>query len=163
APPSLQNIFKELKRDLNIDIPDHGYLQSWAEQGVLLLNTSLTVQQGSAGSHADKGWQPFTDKVIEVVNARPGNLVFLLWGSHAPPGAAAGASIAAVGLPRLPRQRPLRPRQPVPQAVRPHSDRLATASSPGVAHCRPAVSSRRLPRLSCRRWRWEASALASSW
>ncbi len=83
APPSLVNIFKELKRDLNIDIPAHGYLQSWAEQGVLLLNTSLTVQQASAGSHADKGWQPFTDKVIEVVNARPGNLVFLLWGSHA--------------------------------------------------------------------------------
>jgi uracil-DNA glycosylase len=83
APPSLVNIFKELKRDLNIDIPEHGYLQSWAEQGVLLLNTSLTVQQASAGSHADKGWQPFTDKVIEVVNARPGNLVFLLWGAHA--------------------------------------------------------------------------------
>ena len=74
---------KELKRDLNIDIAPHGYLQSWAEQGVLLLNTSLTVEQANAGSHAKKGWQPFTDKVIEVVNARPGNLVFLLWGAHA--------------------------------------------------------------------------------
>jgi uracil-DNA glycosylase len=83
APPSLQNIFKELKRDLNIDIPAHGCLQSWAEQGVLLLNTSLTVEQASAGSHADKGWQPFTDKVIEAVSARPGHLVFLLWGAHA--------------------------------------------------------------------------------
>ena len=83
TPPSLQNIYKELKRDLNLDIPNHGYLQSWAEQGVLLLNTSLTVEQANAGSHAKKGWQPFTDKVIEVVNARPGNLVFLLWGAHA--------------------------------------------------------------------------------
>ena len=83
APPSLVNIFKELQRDLNIDLPAHGCLQSWAEQGVLLLNTSLTVEQGSAGSHADKGWQPFTDRVIEVANARAGNLVFLLWGAHA--------------------------------------------------------------------------------
>jgi uracil-DNA glycosylase len=83
APPSLQNIFKELKRDLNIPIPNHGYLQHWADQGVLLLNTSLTVEQGQAGSHAAKGWQPFTDKVIEVVDAQPQKLVFLLWGSHA--------------------------------------------------------------------------------
>ena len=64
VPPSLQNIFKELKRDLNIDPPNHGCLQHWAEQGVLLLNTSLTVEQGKAGSHASAGWQPFTDKVI---------------------------------------------------------------------------------------------------
>lgn len=83
APPSLQNIYKELKRDLNIDIPSHGYLQSWAEQGVLLLNTSLTVEQARAGSHAGAGWQPFTDKVIEVVSQQRPNLVFLLWGSHA--------------------------------------------------------------------------------
>lgn len=83
APPSLQNIFKELKRDLNIDIPAHGCLQHWAEQGVLLLNTSLTVEQANAGAHADKGWQYFTDKVIEVVNAQCPHLVFLLWGSHA--------------------------------------------------------------------------------
>lgn len=83
VPPSLVNIYKELKRDLNIDIPRHGYLQSWAEQGVLLLNTSLTVERGNAGSHAAKGWQPFTDKVIEVVSAQRPKLVFLLWGSHA--------------------------------------------------------------------------------
>ncbi|BBP84740.1 MULTISPECIES: uracil-DNA glycosylase [unclassified Pseudomonas] len=82
-PPSLLNIYKELKRDLNIDMPDHGHLQSWAEQGVLLLNTSLTVEQARAGSHANQGWQPFTDRVIEVVSAHQPNLVFLLWGSHA--------------------------------------------------------------------------------
>ncbi|MCP8464510.1 uracil-DNA glycosylase [Pseudomonas sp. ZM23] len=83
TPPSLQNIYKELQRDLNLPIPSHGYLQYWAEQGVLLLNTSLTVEQARAGSHANAGWQPFTDKVIEVVSQRCENLVFLLWGSHA--------------------------------------------------------------------------------
>lgn len=83
TPPSLQNIYKELQRDLNIPIPAHGYLQHWAEQGVLLLNTSLTVEQARAGSHAQAGWGPFTDKVIEVVSQRCENLVFLLWGSHA--------------------------------------------------------------------------------
>ncbi len=83
VPPSLQNIFKELKRDLNIDPPNHGCLQHWAEQGVLLLNTSLTVEQGKAGSHASAGWQPFTDKVIEVVSQERPHLVFLLWGAHA--------------------------------------------------------------------------------
>jgi uracil-DNA glycosylase len=83
VPPSLANIFKELKRDLNIDPPNHGCLQHWAEQGVLLLNTSLTVEQGKAGSHASAGWQPFTDKVIEVVSRERPHLVFLLWGAHA--------------------------------------------------------------------------------
>lgn len=83
TPPSLQNIFKELKRDLNLEIPAHGYLQSWAEQGVLMLNTSLTVEQGMAGSHAKAGWQVFTDRVIEVVNAQREHLVFMLWGAHA--------------------------------------------------------------------------------
>lgn len=83
TPPSLQNIYKELQRDLNLPIPSHGYLQYWAEQGVLLLNTSLTVEQARAGSHANAGWQQFTDKVIEVVSQRCENLVFLLWGSHA--------------------------------------------------------------------------------
>lgn len=82
-PPSLQNIYKELKRDLNIDPPAHGCLQHWAEQGVLLLNTSLTVERGRAGSHAGIGWQQFTDRVIEVVSERRPHLVFLLWGSHA--------------------------------------------------------------------------------
>lgn len=83
VPPSLQNIFKELKRDLNIDPPNHGCLQHWAEQGVLLLNTSLTVEQGKAGSHAAAGWQPFTDRVIEAVSQHQPHLVFLLWGAHA--------------------------------------------------------------------------------
>ena len=82
-PPSLLNIYKELKRDLNIDIPRHGCLQSWAEQGVLLLNTTLTVEAGQAGSHAKAGWQIFTDKVIEAVNAHQEHLVFMLWGAHA--------------------------------------------------------------------------------
>lgn len=83
TPPSLVNIYKELKRDLNIDIAAHGYLQYWADQGVLLLNTSLTVERGNAGSHAGKGWQMFTDKVIEAVSAHQPHLVFLLWGAHA--------------------------------------------------------------------------------
>ncbi len=83
TPPSLVNIYKELKRDLNIDIPDHGNLQHWAEQGVLLLNTSLTVEHAIAGSHAKIGWQAFTDKVIEVVSQQQARLVFLLWGAHA--------------------------------------------------------------------------------
>ncbi len=83
APPSLQNIYKELKRDLNIEVPSHGYLQSWAEQGVLLLNTSLTVEQARAGSHAAAGWQHFTDRVIQIVSEQRPRLVFLLWGSHA--------------------------------------------------------------------------------
>lgn len=83
TPPSLLNIYKELKRDLNIDIAAHGCLQHWAEQGVLLLNTSLTVERGIAGSHADKGWGVFTDRVIEVVSEQRAHLVFLLWGKHA--------------------------------------------------------------------------------
>jgi uracil-DNA glycosylase len=83
TPPSLLNIYKELKRDLNIDIAAHGCLQHWAEQGALLLNTSLTVERGIANSHADKGWGVFTDRVIEVVSEQRAHLVFLLWGKHA--------------------------------------------------------------------------------
>jgi len=83
TPPSLLNIFKELKRDLNIDIAGHGCLQHWAEQGVLLLNTSLTVERAVAGSHAKAGWQLFTDQVIEVVSAHQPHLIFMLWGAHA--------------------------------------------------------------------------------
>ena len=82
-PPSLQNIFKELKRDLNLDIPSHGYLQHWADQGVLMLNTSLTVEQGVAGSHAKMGWQRLTDWIIEVISEKRSDVVFLLWGAHA--------------------------------------------------------------------------------
>ncbi|TDF81727.1 uracil-DNA glycosylase [Pseudomonas sp. H9] len=83
TPPSLVNIYKELQRDLNIDIPKHGYLQSWAEQGVLLLNTTMTVERANAASHAKKGWEFFTDRIIQVVSETQPNTVFLLWGAHA--------------------------------------------------------------------------------
>lgn len=82
-PPSLVNIFKELNSDLGLSIPTHGCLETWAKQGVLLLNTVLTVENGKAGSHHQKGWEKFTDKVIEVLNAEKKNLVFILWGSPA--------------------------------------------------------------------------------
>lgn len=83
VPPSLLNIYKELQRDLNIPIAKHGNLQSWAEQGVLLLNTTLTVEQGSAGAHAKAGWQRFTDRIIDCVNEQQAHVVFMLWGAHA--------------------------------------------------------------------------------
>lgn len=83
-PPSLRNIYKELADDIDgFTIPNHGTLSPWAEQGVLLLNTVLTVEQGKAHSHAKLGWETFTDRVIEVVNQHCSNVVFLLWGSHA--------------------------------------------------------------------------------
>ncbi|QIL85939.1 uracil-DNA glycosylase [Vibrio sp. HDW18] len=84
TPPSLVNIYKELAQDIaGFQIPAHGYLQSWAQQGVLLLNTVLTVEQGMAHSHAKTGWETFTDHVIDVLNQQRSGLVFLLWGSHA--------------------------------------------------------------------------------
>ena len=82
-PPSLVNIFLELKSDLGIERPSHGNLESWARQGVLLLNAVLTVEDGKPGSHANKGWERFTSKIIEVLNARQEHLVFLLWGAYA--------------------------------------------------------------------------------
>lgn len=82
-PPSLVNIFKEIETDLGIPAPDHGCLQPWAEQGVLLLNAVLTVEQGNAGAHQGKGWETFTDRVIEAVNREREGVVFLLWGSYA--------------------------------------------------------------------------------
>lgn len=82
-PPSLQNIFKELEADLGIASPGHGCLASWAAQGVLLLNAVLTVEAGKAASHEGKGWERFTDRVVEVLNQGRENLVFLLWGSYA--------------------------------------------------------------------------------
>lgn len=82
-PPSLLNIFKELKLDLDIPIPSHGCLTSWAQQGVLLLNSVLTVEAGKAGSHQKKGWEIFTDHVISVLNKKRTNLVFMLWGQFA--------------------------------------------------------------------------------
>jgi uracil-DNA glycosylase len=83
VPPSLQNIYKELHRDLGLPIPPHGCLQSWANQGVLLLNATLTVEQGRAGAHQGKGWGVFTDKAIQLVNEQCSSVVFLLWGSYA--------------------------------------------------------------------------------
>ena len=82
-PPSLKNIYKELKSDLNLDIPDHGFLENWAKNGVLMLNNVLTVQRSLPASHKGQGWEIFTDKVVEVLNSACENLVFLLWGSHA--------------------------------------------------------------------------------
>ena len=83
VPPSLKNIYKELKADLNILPAKQGNLQSWAEQGVFLLNTVLTVEAGKANSHRDRGWETFTDNVIKIVNDHATHVVFLLWGSPA--------------------------------------------------------------------------------
>jgi uracil-DNA glycosylase len=83
VPPSLVNIHKELADDLGLPIPDHGNLEAWAGQGVLLLNATLTVRAGQAGSHQGKGWETFTDEVIGAVNAKPNHVVFILWGGYA--------------------------------------------------------------------------------
>ncbi|MDR1887443.1 MAG: uracil-DNA glycosylase [Prevotellaceae bacterium] len=82
-PPSLVNIFKEIKNDLGIDPPQHGNLESWAEQGVFLLNAILTVRQSEAASHAKAGWASFTDVVIKKISEHKSGVVFLLWGSFA--------------------------------------------------------------------------------
>ncbi|WP_110929881.1 uracil-DNA glycosylase [Paenibacillus bouchesdurhonensis] len=82
-PPSLQNMFKELQDDLGCFMPNNGHLLKWAEQGVLLLNTVLTVRAHEANSHRNRGWENFTDKVIETINRKNEPVVFLLWGSHA--------------------------------------------------------------------------------
>ncbi len=83
APPSLANIYKELESDLGIAPPAHGDLSGWAKQGVLLLNNSLTVEHGKAGSHAGRGWEALTDACVAAVAARPAPSVFILWGRHA--------------------------------------------------------------------------------
>ena len=83
TPPSLRNIFKEMRDELGHPIPDNGYLMPWAEQGVLLLNAVLTVREGEANSHKGKGWEKFTDAVITAVSARPDPAVFVLWGNYA--------------------------------------------------------------------------------
>ena len=82
-PPSLANIYREIQSDLGIAMPHQGYLQSWAEQGVLLLNAVLTVERGQAGSHQGKGWETFTDEIVRLLNAKREGLVFMLWGSYA--------------------------------------------------------------------------------
>ncbi len=83
APPSLRNIFKELRADLSIEPPRDGCLEPWARQGVLLLNTTLTVRGGAAASHQGRGWETFTDEVIRAVGAKPERVVFVLWGAAA--------------------------------------------------------------------------------
>lgn len=83
TPPSLQNVYKELNDDLGIDIPNHGCLVDWAKQGVLMLNAVLTVEQAKAAAHQGKGWEQFTDRVIEFLNQEKEHLVFMLWGSYA--------------------------------------------------------------------------------
>ena len=82
-PPSLVNIYKEMKDDLGIEQPSHGYLADWAKQGVLLLNATLTVRRGEPNSHKGKGWEVFTDRVIELLNEREKPMVFILWGANA--------------------------------------------------------------------------------
>lgn len=83
VPPSLLNIYREIESDLGIAPPRHGYLQSWAEQGVLLLNAVLTVERGQAGSHQGKGWERFTDTIVQLLNEERERLVFMLWGNYA--------------------------------------------------------------------------------
>lgn len=82
-PPSLRNIYTELHTDLEVPLPTHGNLEAWAKQGVLLLNTSLTVREGEAGSHAGHGWETFTDAIISYLGSQEQHTVFVLWGAHA--------------------------------------------------------------------------------
>jgi uracil-DNA glycosylase len=83
APPSLVNVFKEIKDDMGISIPMHGNLESWAKQGVLLINVTLTVRANTPLSHHKKGWETFTDRVIELLSEKKNGIVFLLWGNNA--------------------------------------------------------------------------------
>ncbi len=82
-PPSLKNIYKEMNQDLGLDLPNHGFLESWAEQGVFLLNATLSVEARKAGSHHNKGWEGFTSATIDILNKKKRNIVFLLWGNYA--------------------------------------------------------------------------------
>ena len=83
VPPSLRNIYKELNQDLGLPIPNHGDLSKWAREGVLLLNTVLTVREKSPNSHKGRGWEKFTDRIIEILNEREDPIVFILWGKNA--------------------------------------------------------------------------------
>ena len=134
-PPSLANIHRELADDVGVAVPGHGNLEAWARQGVLLLNATLTVRAGQAGSHQGKGWETFTDEVIAAVNAKPEHVVFVLWGSYArkkrslidaaaPHDHRVAASVAAVGAQRLLRQSTVQPRQRRARRPRPATDRL---------------------------------------
>jgi len=96
-PPSLANIYKEIEADLGVRPPRHGFLEHWARQGVLLLNSVLTVEMGRAASHRERGWERFTDAVIRLVAARPDPVVFMLWGSYAQKKAAFVKNVEAGG------------------------------------------------------------------
>lgn len=82
-PPSLKNIYKELQSELGLYIPNHGYLEKWSRQGVILLNSALTVRAGEANSHKGRGWEKITDKIVELLDKRPEPIIFLLWGNDA--------------------------------------------------------------------------------
>lgn len=97
VPPSLANIYRELASDLGVTPPEHGNLEDWARQGVLLLNASLTVEGGQAGSHARRGWGPITDAAVAAVAARPEPSVYILWGKHAQDKAARIPALATPG------------------------------------------------------------------
>jgi uracil-DNA glycosylase len=132
TPPSLINILKEIEDDLGIAAPDHGYLQHWANQGVLLLNAVLTVERGRAGAHQGKGWEPFTDQVVRL-QLRPEK-----GRSHRPrppPGIDRAASVTAVGAPGFLRLPAFFPGQPLPGATGRRAHRLvAAAGGRGGAH-----------------------------
>lgn len=83
VPPSLKNIYKELQMEMGLTIPNHGCLEKWAKQGVLLLNSALTVRDGLANSHKNKGWEKVTDRIVALLNERPETIIFLLWGNDA--------------------------------------------------------------------------------
>lgn len=83
TPPSLRNMYKELQQELGLYIPNNGYLIKWAQQGILLLNTSLTVRQGEANSHSKIGWEIFTDRIIQLLNEKEEPIIFILWGNNA--------------------------------------------------------------------------------
>ena len=135
VPPSLVNIHKELAADLGVAIPTHGNLEKWARQGVLLLNTTLTVRGGEAASHQGHGWETFTDQVIRTVDQKDERVVFILWGSHARKKKAlidtgrhtdhrVGAPIASVGPQRVLRFEAVQSDQRRPDRRRPGTDRL---------------------------------------
>lgn len=136
TPRSLQNIYQELHTDCGCYIPNNGYLKKWADQGVLLLNTSLTVRAGAPNSHKDKGWELFTDRIIELLNEREEGIVFLLWGANAKAKAAritapqhpdidGGAPEPHVGGARVLRLPALFAGKPYLRAKRDGADRLA--------------------------------------
>jgi uracil-DNA glycosylase len=111
-PPSLRNIFVELGHDLGIAMPTHGHLGAWAVQGVLLLNTALTVEEGRPGAHADQGWEALTDMIVEKVSAEGGAKVFMLWGAHAQARAARIVAPSRHALLRANHPSPLSARRP---------------------------------------------------